>query len=270
MTRKISSMFFMVIAFLVSCNTNQQSQQEFVINNVEAKVASGSDKTDKANQILNQAIEAHGGTLYNKASYSFVFRGKTYSFSNKNGDYEYGVKSNTEEGQVQDFIKNGSFVRYINEKEASLSQKDVDKYSEALNSVIYFTTLPYKLQDKAVNKSYKGVIGIKGKDYDILEITFNKEGGGKDYDDEFYYWINSDTKKIDYLAYSYSVNNGGVRFRSAFNTRVIDGVTFQDYVNYKSNVGTPLKDLPVLYEKGQLKELSRIITENVINLNTQK
>ena len=53
----------------------------------------------------------------------------------------------------------------------------------------------------------------------------------------------------------------------AYNTRVIDGITFQDYINYKAAVGTALKDLPALYEKGKLKELSKIETENVVNLN---
>jgi hypothetical protein len=40
-----------------------------------------------------------------------------------------------------------------------------------------------------------------------------------------------------------------VRFRTAFNTRVIDGLTFQDYINYEAPIGTPLKDLPKLYEQ---------------------
>jgi hypothetical protein len=38
----------------------------------------------------------------------------------------------------------------------------------------------------------------------------------KDFDDEYMYWI-KDTRKVDYLAYSYHVNDGGVRFRAAFN-----------------------------------------------------
>jgi hypothetical protein len=58
-----------------------------------------------------------------------------------------------------------------------------------------------------------------------------------------------------------------VRFRTAFNTRVIDGLTFQDYINYEAPIGTPLKDLPKLYEQGKLKELSKILTEDVINNN---
>jgi len=62
------------------------------------------------------------------------------------------------------------------------------------------------------------------------------------------------------------VNKGGVRFRSAYNRRVIDGIIFQDFINYKAKIGTPLFDLPSLYEKGELEELSRIETKDIQNL----
>ena len=62
------------------------------------------------------------------------------------------------------------------------------------------------------------------------------------------------------------MNGGGVRFRSAYNSRNVGGIIFQDYVNYKAEMGTPLGDLPKLFEQGRLKELSKIDTENVINL----
>ena len=68
---------------------------------------------------------------------------------------------------------------------------------------------------------------------------------------------------MDYLAYNYKVNGGGVRFRSSYNRRNVGGIIFQDYINYKAEVGTPLKDLPTLYENDKLKEVSRIDTENV-------
>jgi hypothetical protein len=55
----------------------------------------------------------------------------------------------------------------------------------------------------------------KDKQYDVVGVTFGQDGGGKDFDDEFHYWINKQTHKVDYLAYSYRTNDGGVRFRTA-------------------------------------------------------
>lgn len=217
--------------------------------------------------IVNEAIEAHGGTAYDAAHYEFVFRGKKYTFNNQNG-FAYSVISNDSLGNsIEDNLQNGTFRRKVNEKAITLSKEDIAKYSNALNSVIYFATLPYKLNDTAVHKENVGETVIKGEDYDVVRVTFGEEDGGKDHDDIFMYWINKKSHYINYLAYSYSVNEGGVRFRSAYNARTIDGIRFQDYINWEASVGTPLADLPALFEKGELKELSRIETEDVKNLN---
>ncbi|WP_055448063.1 DUF6503 family protein [Lacinutrix mariniflava] len=261
---KTISIFVCAFA-LFSCNNKEKNTK--IDSLKEVITPTESNKLTKSQIILNETISAHGGDLYNSAHYSFVFRDNTYQFKNDGSNYEYKKSSSTGDSIINDILTSGSLQRMINGKLIKLSAKEITSGTGAINSVIYFATLPYKLNDKAVNSKYIESIVIKDKSYDVLEITFNKEGGGEDHDDEFYYWINKDTKKIDYLAYSYKVNKGGVRFRSAYNTRVIDGITFQDYINYKAEVGTPLKALPALYEANTLKELSRIKTENIINLN---
>ena len=219
----------------------------------------------KAEQVIIDCINAHGGDRYKDAYFKFEFRDKVYTFKTNRDLYEYTVRFEKDGQTIYDFMSNEEFRRSINGKEAQLSQKEKETYGESLNSVIYFATLPFKLLDDAVIKNYIGETKIKEQNYDIVEITFQEEGGGKDFDDTFHYWINQETKNVDYLAYNYSVNKGGVRFRSAYNKRVIGGVLFQNYVNYKADVGTPLKELPTLWEEGKLKELSKIETENVKN-----
>ncbi|AUC83577.1 DUF6503 family protein [Lacinutrix sp. Bg11-31] len=260
--KTVSVLLFAFVFF--SCNNKNNTTTDSLEETVST---SENDKLTKSQIILNETIAAHGGDLYNSAHYSFVFRDKIYQFKNDGNNYEYRKNYNKDESTINDILTNENFKRIINGKPVELSEKEITSGTGSINSVIYFATLPYKLSDKAVNSKYIESTIIKGKSYDAIEITFNKEGGGEDHDDEFYYWINKDTKKIGYLAYSYKVNKGGVRFRSAYNTRVIDSITFQDYINYKAEVETPLKDLPALYEAGKLIELSKIETENIINLN---
>lgn len=246
--------FLLIISLLfIACNSTKTTN-------------SSSPQLSKAEIILQKAIEAHGGTKYQTAHYSFTFRGKQYTFKNNKDQFRYSVKSKKDGKEIVDVLENGNLKREVNGVEIALSEKEENRYSGGLNSVIYFATLPNKLQDKAVKKSYQGTTTIKGKAYEILEIKFEQEGGGRDHDDVFHYWINQKTNVIDYLAYNYQVNGGGVRFRSAYNSRNVDGIIFQDYVNYKAEVGTPLVDLPRLFEQGKLKELSRIETENVLNV----
>jgi len=256
-----------VLVIILSCKPNAR-QDTALIGYVSPKKtqALAIEEQDKAVKIIEEAIDAHGGALYDQADYSFIFRKKEYRFTNNKDQFTYTVKTTNKGKQIEDFLINGQFERHVNQEKITLSQKNRNKYAEALNSVIYFATLPYKLKDKAVNKKFIETITIKGKSYNVVEITFDEEGGGKDHDDVFYYWVNQNDQKVDYLAYKYHVNGGGVRFRSAYNRRVIDGITFQDYVNWKAPVDTALKKLPALYEQNQLKELSNIKTENIINL----
>jgi len=241
--------------------------KESTPNIIKADTLTPSKILSKAEQLINKTIKAHGGSLYDNASYTFIFRQKEYTFTNNGSDYRYEMKNETEADLIHDVLENDILTRIVNDKPIKLNEKQIKTYTGALNSVIYFATLPYKLNDATVNKAFKGTTSIKNEDYNIIEVTFNKEGGGQDHDDEFYFWINTKTNTIDYLAYNYRVNGGGVRFRSAYNARTVDGIRFQDYINFKAPVNTLLKDLPKLYENGELKELSRIETENIINLN---
>jgi len=259
-------LLFTTIFSLTACDSNKKSSETQTANVSETTQTETEKVADKATAILQETIKAHGGTLYDQAYYEFTFRDKRYTFKNNGNDFLYTVMHTKDGATTHDVLENGTFTRKVDNQTVALSEKKENSAKNAVNSVIYFATLPHKLNDAAVNVSFVEETTIKSKKYDVLKITFNEDGGGDDHEDEYHYWIHKDTKKIDYLAYNYLVDGGGVRFRSAYNARVVDGITFQDYINYKAEVGTPLKELPALYEKGSLKELSRIETENVINL----
>ncbi|MFN3848152.1 MAG: DUF6503 family protein [Spirosomataceae bacterium] len=193
---------------------------------------SKSDKLNdpKAQEIIESCVEKHGGTNYEKFDVSFDFR--KYRFRiNKNGDkfsYERTTKDSLN-NTITDVLTDSSFVRTINGEKQTLSQKAEEKYREGTNSIAYFVMLPYKLLDKAVNLEYLGYVQINGQDYDKIKVWFDAEGGGKDHDDVFCYWINQNTKTLDYLAY----DNGGPRFRKATKRQEVAGIIFQDYENYE-------------------------------------
>ncbi len=265
MNKFLSIVFGVIFLSIVGCKDVDKR------GNSEGKSEQTTQELDKesADAIVQNAIKAHGGSLYDSANYEFVFRDKLYMFNNADGSaYRLNFKDSLG-NRIEDNFKNGSFSRTINDKIVDLSEKDISIHSNALNSVIYFATLPHKLKDRAVHKENVGETVIKGEDYDVIRVTFGKEGGGKDHDDIFMYWVNKKSNYINYLAYSYSTNDGGVRFRSAYNPRTIDGIRFQDYINWEAPIGTPLKELPALFEKDELKELSRIETEDVRNLNAE-
>jgi|TARA_R110000737_G_scaffold347664_1_gene379693 hypothetical protein len=242
---------FLLIS-ITSCTENKPSEQ---VLNIEKKVS-------QSEKIIQSSIEAHGGEKLFESSYTFDFRGKNYSFTQKRNSSFYELSFNQNDSILLDKLDNGKFTRTINGEIAQLDSKEIDQYSNALNSVIYFTLLPFKLNDPSVISDYKGKTKIKNNSYDVVQVSFTA-AGGKDHEDEFYYWFNSKNHKMEYFAYSYNVNEGGIRFRVAKNPRKVKGVLFYDFENYKAEIGTPMEKLPSLYEKGELKLLSEIINENI-------
>jgi len=213
-------------------------------------------KSSKSQKIIDRAIIAHGGINYVQTAYTYAFRDHVYTYTRDGGTYRY-EKFNPKKN-IKDVLDNQSFTRYINEVKQDLTQKQVAKYAESVNSVHYFAFLPYFLNDDAVNHRWIGEESIKGESYDQIEVTFDQEGGGTDHEDVYMYWIHKDHHTVDYLAYSFHVNGGGVRFRSYYNRRNVDGIVFQDYINHKHDKTTPVQNLGQLYDDGKLIELSRI------------
>jgi Family of unknown function (DUF6503) len=220
----------------------------------------------KAQQIIDNAIEAHGGKNYENLNLEFDFRKRHYR-AEKRSEFFHYEKNYTDKSdkEVHDILNNESFSRTIDGEPADLTEKQIAGYSNSLNSVIYFVLLPYLLNDPAVTKNYIGEETINGTDYYKIKVTFKQDGGGKDFDDEYLYWINKKTNTMDYLAYNYQVSGGGARFRSAYNIRTVKGIRFADYINYKPLEKTmDINTFGDLFQNGGLEELSKIVTENIV------
>jgi hypothetical protein len=220
-----------------------------------------------AQLIINKSIKVSGSNKVAMSTIDFDFRDRHYSAQRNKGKFSLKRLSvEVAKDSVLDVLSNEGFERFLNGKEAVFVEDSMKvKYSASVNSVHYFSVLPYGLNDNAVNKTLLKEVSINDKMYHSIQVTFNQDGGGEDYEDVFYYWINQDTFKVDYLAYSYAEDDGtGFRFREAYNERYIKGIRFVDYNNYKPNdTSVSLSDLPKLFENGELKLLSKIDLENV-------
>jgi hypothetical protein len=222
-------------------------------------------KSLDAEGIINEAIKSHGLDQVSGKNIEFDFRDKHYTLLIEENRYTYTRSFNDSIGFVEDILVNSSdFTRKVDGKILEVDSIWTGKYSSSVNSVLYFVQLPLTLMDPAAMKNYKGIEQIKGKSYHLIEIRFEEEGGGEDFEDVFLYWFDVETFSMDYLAYSYITEGGGVRFREAFNKNEINGVVFQDYINYKpKDKSTPLEELSALFQEDALIELSRIENVNI-------
>jgi hypothetical protein len=220
------------------------------------------EKDVKAQGIVDNALATHGGEKYTNSRISFIFRDQRFLIEQDQINFHYQREFTKEGEAVKDVYENGEFYREINGNKVTLSGDDKDDAISTINSVPYFALLPYKLNDPAVIKEYVGEVSIKGEPYHKIRVTFQQEGGGKDHDNVFYYWFHKENATMDYFGYT----KDGNRFREANNIRVVNGIRFADYVNYKSTalIEPDLEDYDILYEDSELTELSKIELEDII------
>ena len=221
-------------------------------------------KPINSEQIIEKSISAYGWDKKN-FSITFDFRDYQYKLIRKPVFFSF-QRSKVNEGIaiVDVMTSENKLNRTMEGKSIKLTDSIINLYSNSLNSVMYFFQLPRPLKDTAVNAELLNSVEIEGHSYWTLKITFDQEGGGDDFQDEFRYWISKKNYQIDYLAYNYLIDGGGTRFRKSKNLRKQLGFLFQDYINYKPKVKfQPLDSLPSFFEQGKLMELSQIENKNI-------
>jgi hypothetical protein len=216
-----------------------------------------------AQRIVDLAIEASGGERYQYSHIKFTFRDRKYSAYRENGQRVLKRVTETDTARIEDVISGSSFTRTVDGVMQQLADTTVQKLSEAVNSVHYFAALPRGLNDAAVNKTYLGLATIGDSQYHKIKVTFDQEGGGTDFEDIFVYWFSTETYLPDFLAYEYHTNGGGMRFREAYNQRMVGGIRFVDYRNFKYEGKLPVTSLDRLYTEGELELLSLVELKDI-------
>jgi hypothetical protein len=217
-------------------------------------------ETPNAQNIVDKAIEVSGKKKLTYSKLKFRFRGISYTSEGKCNHYIYERQIIKKDTLIKDIYNTQKRLsRFVNDTLQTIADSTAFKYAESLNSINYFIQLPYRLNDEAVKKTYIGVDTIKGKEYHNIKVAFSEDNGGTDFQDVYYYWFEKDSYKLDYLAYSFVVNGGGIRFREAINERVLQGIRFVDYKNYKPKTDKiTLDNISKAYENGNLELLSEI------------
>jgi len=235
--------------------------------NCKSEVKKAETKSFTADEIVDKSIAVSGGDKFDKSIIRFSFRDKYYVARRENAKFSYArITSVIGKDSIFDVLSNEGFVRIISGDDSiAVGDSLASKYEASVNSVHYFSVLPYGLNDKAVNKKLIGEERTKEKDYYKIKVTFNQKGGGEDFEDVFIYWINKANFKTDYLAYSYNEDDGkGMRFREAYNERYVNDLRFADYNNYKpEDQSIQLTALGKAFDTNSLKLLSKIELENV-------
>lgn len=222
---------------------------------------------EETDRIIESSIEYHGFENFYTEPVEFKFREYTYLIDKTRSPYLYTKKIQLQDSitgqpiiQIDSLWNSVEFSRSVNGEKLKLTEEDESRFSNSLNSVAYFYQLPLPLKDDAAIITLLENTLIEGKEYATLKVSFSEENGGTDHEDTYRYYFDTSTYALSYLSYDFHINDGGVRFRKAYQRPRGDFI-FLDYDNYKAPKGTPLDSLPILFEKGKLELLSKIVSE---------
>ena len=162
------------------------------------------------------------------------YMGKHYKILRNKGKVLFERIYKDTAGNIKEGFNNKIVFKEVDGHAIDLTQKKANSIKESVNSVVYFFSLPYLLNDRAIIKKYLGIGTVKGKTYYKIGVTFKQEGGGADFQDRYVYWIHKENYSMDYFAYYFHINGGGSRFRRIHNTRSINGIIFGDQENFTS------------------------------------
>lgn len=219
-----------------------------------------------AQSAVDRAIAWQGGAILDNAEFSFTFRDYQFRVTRSNGLFSYERRFVDSTGaSVRDVLSNSGLTREVNMLPVELDSAAYASAETAVNSVVYFALLPLPLNDPAARKRLLSTPDIEGRTYSEVEVTFRPEGGGRDFDDRFVYWLDQDDGSLDYLAYYFHVDDTGTRFRKAVNIREINGVRVADYLNYRHDLPglESIESYDSLYQAGELELVSEIRLEDV-------
>ena len=225
------------------------------------------DTQTNVQDIIDKSIKVSGGDIIAVSTLDFDFRDRHYKAIRNNGLFQLEREFKDSTNIIKDVYNNTAYKRFVNNVAIHIADTMAVKYTNSVNSVHYFIVLPYGLNDDAVIKSYVNEVSIKEKSYHKIKVIFKEDGGGKDYEDVFVYWINTEDYKLDYLAYlTYNSDKTiDLRFREAYNERYVNGIRFVDYNNYKpESMDVDLLRLDTMFENKELLLLSKIENKNIV------
>lgn len=190
--------------------------------------------------IVARSIAFHGGEIYRAAAVDLTLRSKSgdtrIAAVVDGGLFDYTATTGTSTGGERK-------VRHTNRPDAepvaewrdgkpvSLDEEGRRRARDWVQARVYFPFLPFRLADPSARFVDRGVIDWQGRPLHLVEVGF-ESGSSTGADDEYRYWFDPETGRLEQFAYSFSENEGGLRFRVAEDHRRVGGILVFDQKNY--------------------------------------
>lgn len=204
-----------------------------------AEAAEPARATDTAQQIVDRAIEHHGGDLYESTVTELTITSRSGSFrvvSKVEGElFDHVIHTTGRDGEEREMRATNDRVElWVDGEPVPVAEEDRQRIRDTVMARVYFPFLPYRLNDPSVEKRDLGTEVWDGRELRKVKVTF-EAGTSTDAEDEYLYWFDPETGRLEQFAYSFHTGQGGLRLRQGFNYRRVGGILFMDSKNLGVN-----------------------------------
>ncbi|HUF78087.1 MAG TPA: DUF6503 family protein [Thermoanaerobaculia bacterium] len=185
--------------------------------------------------IVVQAIEHHGGELFKATESAFEIVSKSGAFRvevrRDGGLYRHAVEADTREGRRRVEVTNDEVRLRVGGEPRPVPAEEERRWRDHVAARVWFPFLPYGLLGDGVHLHDQGLEEWPAEGgprrLHKVKVTF-EPGSSSDADDEYLFWFDPETGRLEQLAYSF---DGGLRFRRAKDFRRVGGLLFADHEN---------------------------------------
>ncbi len=217
--------------------------------------------------IVDRAIEHHGGELYRHSETELDLCSKSGCFdvlARVDGDrWAYTVEGRSGDSRLRVHSADDALTVHRDGVEEAVAADKRQRFRDWAMARVYFCFLPYRLNDPSVRKQDLGPVDWEGRRLHKVKVTF-EAGTSTDADDEYMYWFDPDTGRLEYFAYSYETGGGGIRFRRAVRHRRIGGLLFFDQENFGiDGAGLSVDAIDPAYVRDAMRHISTVRLEQI-------
>ena len=219
--------------------------------------------------IVDTAIEFHGGDLFEKSETRLTITSASGSFDIQarldGGLFDYVVTGKVGRDRIDRRVhwNNDVTEQWDNGEAMELDDEAAQRARDFVNARIYFPYLPYRLNDGSTYKEDLGLEEWDGRRLHKVRVSF-APGTSTDAEDQYLYWFAPDTGRMEQLAYSFVVGQGGLRLRKVTEHTRVDGMLFTDQENYAINgQGMSVNQITPEFAAESMELMSTVMLTNI-------
>ena len=217
--------------------------------------------------VVDRAIEHHGGEIYRHSETELDLCSKSGCFdvtARLDGDrWAYTVSGKSGSSQLRVRSAHDALTVHRDGAEETVAAGKEQRFRDWAMARVYFCFLPFRLNDPSVYKQDFGLVDWDGRRLHKVKVTF-EAGTSTDAGDQYMYWFDPETARLEHFAYSYDDNGGGIRFREAVRYRRVGGLLFFDQENHGiDGPGLSVDAIDAAYVRDAMRHVSTVRLEHI-------